>query len=290
MGRTVRILAALSLAGFTAPLAAETAPLKPVTRWHSESDGDRCRVSRVFSHAGQNHLVMLEQFARGSGVSLTVAGPALASIAGGRPAPLSLTHGQSTVELEAVNAEVPIFGPTVMLMDVPLGVAPSAATAQSELGASGELTLARSATAVRFQTGSLEEPGALLEACTLKLAASLGLDVSDQRAATTPQWLNRATLHPRIAGSFRDSGPRQQVPRSIAHLRVIVSEAGVAEDCTLIFATGWALDNNKACRLMRKARFRPALNTSGQPVRSAYAASFRDYRLDPPKGEVAPNY
>lgn len=290
MGRTVRILAALSFAGFTVPLVAETAPLRPVTRWHSESDGDRCRVSRVFSRAGQNHLVMLEQFARGSGISLTVAGPTLGWIAGGRPAPLSLTYGQSTVEKKAVSAEVPIFGPAVMLLDVPLGVTPTAATARSELGASGELTLARSATAVRFQTGSLEEPIALLEACTLKLEASLGLDGSDQRAATTPQWLNHATLHPRIADSFRGLGLRQEVPRSIAHLRVIVSEAGVAEDCTLIFATGGALDNDKACRFMRKARFRPALNASGQPVRSAYAASFRDYRLNPPRGEGTPIY
>jgi TonB family protein len=120
---------------------------------------------------------------------------------------------------------------------------------------------------------------AALDDCARGLAASWGLDVARLDDMTSgPRLLNGAAVRRGIGNSFAEHWRWYSHTDGIAHVRVIVNEAGQPEDCTVIYGTTGAAPNDRACRIMRKARFAPALDDEGKPVRAAFSASFKDRR------------
>lgn len=167
MGRTTKFFAALSVLAASSSLAAEPAPLAPVSAWQSRSDETRCRVSRVFGEEGNRHLVILEQFSPTGGVSLTVAGPAVGPLVSQGLGSLTVSDGVSTSEAVALRAAAPLAGPAVVLGEVPLG---RDGAARAQRGAAEELGLAGSGQEVRFRTGPLAEVLTTLDTCAEGLA------------------------------------------------------------------------------------------------------------------------
>lgn len=281
MGRTKHLCAAVSILAAGISFTAEAAPLAPASRWHSESDGTRCRVSRVFGEEGNRHLVIFDKFSPDNRATMTVAGPSLDSFATNRPAPIAVSASGSATTVDGLSVAVPLFKHGVVLTDVPMkGFADSGSAASGQLATgSTELTLARAEREVRFQIGPLDEPLAMLDTCTQTLAASWGLDPAKLRAAPhTPQWLNRETLLRDVKAGFGRTLERRKPPRGVAHLRVIIDEAGAVENCAVAFATSTAPACERVCEAMRKARFQPARDAEGRPLRSYFAAAFLDYR------------
>jgi TonB family protein len=56
-------------------------------------------------------------------------------------------------------------------------------------------------------------------------------------------------------------------------MRVVVSTQGTVEDCVILKATNTDRLDSPACRAMLNARFEPALDAAGQPMRSFHAES-----------------
>ncbi len=145
--------------------------------------------------------------------------------------------------------------------------------------ANGVVTLAQRGARLRFETGALDDALTMLDSCAQALPAGWGLDVAQLRnLASGPQWLNRAKVHRSIANSFAEHWWFHAQADGIAHLRVIVNEVGQPEDCTVVYATADMRPNARACRIMQRARFQPALDATGKPVRAWYTASFKDHR------------
>lgn len=283
MGRIKHLCAATSILAAGISFTAEAAPLAPITRWHSESDGTRCRVSRVFGEEHNRHLVIFDKFSPDNRATLTVAGPSLDAFATNGPTPIAVSASGSATTVDGLSVAVPWFRHGVVLTDVTLeGFAHTGNAAGGQIAAGDtDLTLARAGREVRFQTGPMDEPLAMLATCTQTLAASWGLDPDKLRAAPhTPQWLNRETLLRDVEAGFGRTLERRKPPRGVAHLRVIIDEAGAVEDCAVAFATTTARASERACRAMRKARFQPARDAEGRPLRSYFAAAFLDYRRD----------
>jgi hypothetical protein len=281
MGRTKHLCAAVSILAAGISFTAEAAPLAPASRWHSESDGTRCRVSRVFGEEHNRHLVIFDKFSPDNRATMTVAGPSLDSFATRRPTPIAVSASGSATTVDGLSVAVPWFKHGVVLTDVPMeGFAHSGSAASGQIATGGtDLTLARAGQEVRFQTGPLDEPLAMLGTCTQTLAASWGLDPDKLRAAPhTPQWLNRETLLRDVEAGFGRTLERRKPPRGVAHLRVIIDEAGAVEDCAVAFATSASQASERVCGTMRKARFQPARDAEGRPLRSYFAAAFLDYR------------
>lgn len=274
MGRTIRVLAPLLLAALPGLAAAQTTSLTPSTTWHSEGDGNRCRISRVFGEGDARHLLMLERFAPDDQVHVTLAGPALAAFTGEARAQFDLAGAAARVWVTPLAGEVPGFGPGLKLSAIG-----SATGAEAPSGANGIVTLAQRGERLRLETGALDDALTKLDSCAQALAAGWGLDVAQLRTvASGPQWLNRDTIRRRISYSFAEHWGYYSPADGIAHLRVIVNEAGEPEDCTVVYATTDMRPNERACRIMQRARFQPALDASGKPVRAWYAASFKDHR------------
>jgi len=274
MGRTIRVLAPLLLAALPGVAAAQTTSLTPSTGWQSEGDGNRCRVSRVFGEGDARHILMLERFSPDDEVHVTLAGPAIAEFTGETRAQFDLASASARVWVTPLAGDVPGFGPGLKLS----GISPGA-NADRPSSASGTVTLAQRGERLHLATGALDEALATLDTCAQALAASWGLDMARlSSAASGPQWLNRRTVHRSIANSFAEHWRWYSPADGIAHLRVIVNEAGQPEDCTVVYATDGAVSNDRACRIMQQARFEPALDSDGKPVRAYYTASFKDRR------------
>lgn len=274
MGRTIRIFVPLLLAGLPGVAAAQTVLLLPSTAWQRESDGDRCRISRVFGEGDARHILMLDRMAPGDRVHVTLAGPAIADFTDETRAELDLADAAPPVRVSPLPGEVDGFGAGLKLSGIDL--APRGAEAS---GAEDVVTLAQRGQRLRLQTGALGEVVAALDDCARGLAASWGLDVARLDDLTSgPRLLNGAAVRRGIGNSFAEHWRWYSHTDGIAHVRVIVNEAGQPEDCTVVYGTTGAAPNDRACRIMRKARFAPALDDEGKPVRAAYTASFKDRR------------
>jgi hypothetical protein len=292
MGRTIRIFAPLLLAGVPHMAQAQTVTLSPSTVWQSEGDTARCRVSRVFGEGNARHILMIEQFHPDDRVTMTLGGPALDDFTDAARAQLDLTGGEAPRWVAPISGAVEGFGPGLKLSGIPVGTTPeqygeAGRVRQSALPQASSptsrpaefITLAQRGRKLRLQTGDLDGALATLDACAQALAAGWGLDVARlQSASTGPQWINRAAIHRRIAVSFAEHWRYYSPVDGVAHVRVIVDEAGQPEHCATVYATSGMAPNEQACRIMQQARFEPARDSEGKPVRSFYSASFKDRR------------
>lgn len=229
--------------------------------------------------------MIFEQFYPASEVSLTVAGPAMAPFFASGAVPLAIANNDSAVEIAALSMALPRFGPGVFIAGVPLdgptdaGAGSGLQPFEDEVLAKGTLTLARADNEVRLQTGALAEVGAMLDICTRRIAQSWGLDLARlSNGSNAPQWVNRDKLLGRVNRTFGYSWQRRRHPQGVAYLRVIVSEAGTAEECSVVFVTAERQPNISACQIMQQARFEPARDANGQPLRSHFTTAFLDYR------------
>lgn len=283
MGRAIQYLAGFLLAAAPAAVAAQTLPLHPSADWQQTTEDGRCRAARVFGEGAGRHVLILEQIVPDERVNLTFAGPAFDRIADTSRMQVSLGGDASRRWVSAFRAAVPGFGSGLVMSGVRFGEA-AARSALPELRFDQAqpqtvVTLAQRGRTVRLDTGPLDGVFAALNTCTQRLAATAGLEVDRLRAASAaPQWENRSAIRGAIGNSFRDFWKHYERPQGIVHLRVTVNEDGGAEDCRAIPATDGVPPNASACRIMQQARFTPARDAEGQPVRAFYTTTFRDYR------------
>lgn len=121
-----------------------------------------------------------------------------------------------------------------------------------------------------METGSMGEPLAALRACTEELITHWGLDLERQRTLSrrpTPRSNPETWISPNdYPGGARRNG--------LVRFRLIVDEKGKVADCAIQSATQPKHFAQTVCsRLSRRARFEPALDSSGQPIRSYYTGS-----------------
>lgn len=116
-------------------------------------------------------------------------------------------------------------------------------------------------------TGSLVGVMAMMDECTDKLVASWGFDPQQQRAvASRPKATNPQEIVEQFQRSLR-LGRDGNLNFNI-DVFVAVEEDGSVSECRVLPSTA-PVDAENACRTIRRhADFEPALDPSGQPVRS----------------------
>ena len=267
--------------------ATRLAPLRP---WNIDFSENRCRLSRLFGTEKEPHLIFFEQAAPSGGFGLTFAGSQLKRF--GRVSDVSL-GAERDEPIEPIerfyHGDVAGIGPAIIIADYQIGrfdetsvdakekgdEIPRLSTAGIDLDEAATIdrfVLTREEDVVSFETGDMMPAFQALNVCTSDLLRSWGLDPDEHQAYRSPVWTNRISVSKRIARYYpRDALNRGEM--GVFRMRVIVEKDGAVSDCFLEASTESARLNSPACRQMRRAKFEPARDAQGEPMRSFYSTS-----------------
>lgn len=284
----VFVLAALTTTLAATAAQAEVVEIAPSSPWNVDFGATKCRLARFFGEGDARHLLFFEQYWPGEYLGMTVAGPSFARYASRRPTDLRFLAMQEPRETEPFTGSVGEYGEGVIYstINVAAGITPRNADDSADPARAGLPELDKDAARkvefvslrqrgdeVRLMSGPLDEAFGVLDQCARDLVADWGLDVEQHRTMTRrPQWTNKDGVVRRIVAAY----PREALQRGeqgIMRMRVIVSTEGAVEDCAIIKATNTDRLDSPACRAMLNARFEPALDAAGQPMRSYFAES-----------------
>ncbi len=279
MRHALALLAAISAPLAAAPAAAKVVDIAPSSAWNVDFAENKCRLARLFGEGENRHLVFFEQHWPDENFGLTVAGPAFDRFRSRQRTDLGFFDGQERQRTEPFTGEVAGFGSGVIYASARLvpseeksdGRSTQVLQLDTALGGKVEyVALKQRGDEIRLLTGPLGEAFAVLNQCTAGLLAEWGLDFEQQRRASRlPEWANMEAVVRRI----QDIYPRTALNRGeqgLMRMRVIVSPEGAVEECTIIKATDTENLESPACKAMQNARFIPALDAAGQPMRSYY--------------------
>jgi len=283
----------------SAPLIAadEDAPvvLEPTSPWNVHYADDYCRLARVFGAGASRVTLVIDKFGPGDGFNLTLAGPRMkfrqsngvAKIRFGTEFPEQQLSFHSGSLGEGGPAWV--FAPGVDIRPLPIATAPAGSirTVGDVIAATAPPTDAEKASVttvdigsplshpVRLQTGSMELAFAAMDRCLDELMAHWGIDVARHKT------MSRPTIpqgHPGLWVTFLDY-PEDMLRNNMAgivHLRLTIDEKGRPTACHVQQSTDRGGFNKRVCAmLMRRARFKPALDRDGKPMVSYFRSSVR---------------
>lgn len=277
------LIAALATAA-PAAVAAEPVVLKPTSPWNVDFGENKCRLARFFGEGEYRHLLSFEMYWPDDQLGMMVAGPAMKPFASLRPTDLRFQAEQTPIKTEPFAGRAGELGDALIFSGVRLaeGVAwdgrfeeprssiPALDTAMAAKTQFVSVKQGRSE--VQLASGPLGKAFDLLNQCTLDLVGSWGLDIEKHRTLTRmARWTNAKMLVRRIQASYPVAALATG-EQAILRMRVIVSETGTVESCTLLDATVTRNLDSPACDYMKRATFEPALDAEGKPMRSYFTS------------------
>ena len=302
-------LAAVILGGFGSSSALQSKEidtpviLEPSSAWHVEYADEKCFLFRTFGNDGEAHLLSFSQGGPAGGFSLVASGPSFKRFRNRRET--TVAFGDDIVEDATLpyTGESAIYGASVIYSNLSIS---SGATAASQTTSDNEsehaalsdgglaklpqidLSLADKAVhfslrqrkrEVRFETGNLKAPMAALNACSQDLLTFWGLDLEQHKQVQRfPVWENVNDVVEEIHAQYPSKALRKG-ESAIFDLRVIISPVGEVVECKLDRITIADSLNSPVCKLMKDAKFKPAIDANGNPMSSFYLTKLT-YRIN----------
>jgi hypothetical protein len=267
------------LIALAAPVAAQTppaAPAQPAARWHLDGSTDRCLLSRRLEGTPVAANFILRTIPGSGRYDVILAAPDLSSDVRrpGRRAVLTLTPGGTgharegnSVELPAAVGNGVVFGPLPAAFAAELARASAVELADDQGRPLGRWTIPIAARAAEA-----------LAACEAEKLVDWGADPAAVEPGATPP---RPARDPASWLTIRDFGlaTTTQAAAYMAVFRMVVGTDGRPSDCHVIESAG-NVDLTGACRaLSGRARYEPARDANGNPVRSV-AVHIHGMRVD----------
>lgn len=285
MGASLALAPAMAAADVSFPndvAAADGAiRLEPVSPWNIDFGANRCRLTRVFGTEEDRHLLMLEQAAPNSEFGLTLAGSGISRFRTAATVDLGLERDEPMVSLDQFGkGEIADLGPALIFSTI--SIDPKAmADALRPVGVNldeaakvDRVVLRRGKAVLSFETGNMKDAIAALNNCTVDLLTQWGLDPEAHKNHVPPMWANAAAVTRRIVAVYPSSALRAG-EQAIFRMRVTVETDGSVSDCLIEESTIAKKLESPACKEMRNAKFAPARDGQGQPMRSFYATTIR---------------
>lgn len=280
------LLAVCALAVTSTPAHGKVVEIAPSSPWNVDFGEEKCRLARFFGEEGDKHLLLIEQYWPGESVGMTVAGSSYARYGSREKTELRFSAAQPPVDTKPFTGKIGDFGDGVVYSTIKVGASLNTLGGENSILPSRMRTLDKDAAQkvefvslrqrgdeIRLMTGPLDQAFEVLNQCSVDLIGTWGLDVEQHRTATRmPVWTNRNEIVRRIVAYY----PRNALiagEEGIMRMRVIVDTEGKVEDCVIIKASKNDRLNSPACRAMSEARFTPALDAAGQPMRSFFVES-----------------
>lgn len=292
MRHAVLTLSALTAALAAVPVRAEPVVLEPSSQWTVDFAPDSCRLYRLFGEGKSQHYLSFQQYSPGENFGLTVAGPGFKRFRSLSKTMLSFSDAQAPRESTPFIGTVGDFGSGVIYgnmwieekqpqdeADPATALLPGVPMLDLAQGKQAQFVALRQGRhEVRLDTGSLDKAFAVLNQCTLDLVRDWGLDPQRHvTAQTRPRWTNQEAVARRISMEYPAEAARVG-EQGIMRMRVIVSAEGAVESCKILKSTQTETLESPACKMMKNARFDPALDAAGVPFRSYFVTSIT-YKL-----------
>lgn len=302
MANTTRfhVLSAVLLAT-PAPLLAQEKPaviLTPASPWHVNYADDSCRLARTFAEGAAQAVFYVDQFAPGPIMNVLVASKSFNGYAGKKvTARFGPAGAERTID-RVIDASLGKIGPAIMVNAVGLvaddratpadpRAKPAGATDSAVMSEVKDATPEQaqaitwfevqrgSRTPIRFALGAMRKPMAALRTCTEELLTHWGIDVAAHRTLSKPP---TPTVNPGSWVSSKDY-PTHLVAKGvqgIIHFRLLIDADGKVSGCHIQQSTRPAEFDKKVCDIMTtRARFDPALDARGRPIKSFWRSTFR---------------
>ncbi|MFA9201207.1 MAG: TonB family protein [Cypionkella sp.] len=294
MRHTVHLLALGLAVTPVAGIAAEPVRLAPAGKWAVSYNDDSCRLTRVFGSGEQATALIFERFAPGPKFTLMVAGAPLQGIKSERVLFQFGPGKPQLVRFVKVGA-LPGYQPALVVPAMRLADeedekpgAPASltqpATPLARLDAD-ERAIAKGISWLSVKAGfldkfvldlgAMDEPMGALQACASELITHWGIDAArhaDLSRPATPANSQSGW----IANRDYALGLRREGIEGLVHFRLMVDANGAPTSCHIQSSTRPREFDDLICNnLMRKARFKPALDAKGQPIASYFRSTAR---------------
>ena len=257
--RTASALAALIWSSAATPTIA--APLQPIEPWHLDYGQTQCTAARSFGTAADPVILGIIPSVSGSTYRLLVSrqrtGPRFAQELGG-----TINFGRGPIKTSALY-----FGGK----DVKLSIHQSRmSAAQLDEAAAAPSLVLRYENGDRYEFALSNMPAVLdaLNKCTADLQLYWNLSGRPNLATAGAPVGDIAALF--NSKDFPAEALRQQGPTE-ARYQLLVNERGAVAACDVLVPSGAPVLDSAGCQLLTEvAKFKPATDRSGKPVRSVW--------------------
>lgn len=268
--------------------------LQPSSRWVLDYAETHCRLVRVFGEGRDQVTLVLEQYKPSDEVSLTLVGEPLERF--GRRDEVDMRFGPLHSEGRSTPFKTGTFGPprsTALIfggVDFDPAAPDPAAPGEDEAAAMPEvedrlpqlqpatgaqiewLTIGSGRRAVRLQVGAMGDVFTALNQCSTDLLRHWGLDADRHRTLTRMAHPENFPEVARAIQRFYPDAALRAGEQARLEVRMIIEADGSISDCSIAEATSAEYIESPACReFSRRARFAPALDAEGQPMKSYYS-------------------
>jgi len=259
-----------------------TQNLRPIAPWNIDFGENRCTLSRMFEGKRGTHVIFFKQAAPGERFGMTMAGDGLRKFRRGTWTYLAMRRDVPFKHLTGERyGEVPDIGRAIIIPDIFIGGEdprqPSEGLASAGIDLAGAAKIDRvvlklGSSGLSFETGNLAGPIQALNVCTSDLLRAWRLDPEKHKSYRPARFTNREP----IAEAIRSDYPRSALYRNeqgVFRARLIVEKDGTVSNCHVEKSTETEFLETPACTHLRKARFEPAPDSKGKPMRSFFATT-----------------
>jgi hypothetical protein len=295
-------MSAAAMAGAALPVGAQAPQAvmaTPTGPWKVNYADDSCRLARAFTDGTGKLAFVIDKFDAEPGFRLIAAGESLGSKSDRKVRVAFGPAGATRSFMDQLDAGMGSFGPSIMVGPMTL-VEPASGDRDDEAPAGEEspasfaeptseaeraitwLEVRRGSRApVRFELGPMDKPMAALRTCADELMTHWGIDAAAHRTLTrraTPRgnpgrWITNEDYPSNLVGKNL---------QALIQFRLSVAEDGSVSACQIQQSSRPAAFDKAVCDMLtRRARFDPALDADGKPIKSYWRSvvRFHEQRL-----------
>jgi hypothetical protein len=248
-------------------------PLRPSSKWQIDYAPDYCRLTRSFGTGDDAITLVMDRFGPSDHLRLTLAGKPMRAKNDRMQAQLRFGADAKPMQLDffrgSSNGEPAWLAHHLLWVEADNAARTPADVAAAEAKI-GEIFIGSPlGQPVILETGSFAAPFAALRKCTNELLTDWGLDAARHdglRQYAMPSG-NAATW---LKDSDYPAGMARFGQQAIVDFRLIVGADGNAETCHVQLSTDTGFNDVVCGTVMKRAKFSPALDRDGVPIRSFY--------------------
>lgn len=291
MNRSILGLAMAMIIVQPAKLSAQSEALEAAKQtgpWRLDAGEQKCRLAAVYGDAPDGHVLFIEQDQPGSAVGFAIGSRSLRSLDWGDTVALKFGTLPAFEINRYARGKVGDYRPAILIASRSLDAdLPNSQSDDAKVQGLDRIPVERfegmdelqviqdGETHLALALPKLSNALEALNRCAEGFITFWGLDLEKHRTMTRKV---KFTNLERVARDLQSKYPSRAIrsgEQGVVRFLVIVDKEGRVTDCRQSDVTALQDLDSPACKAMHKARFEPALDESGNAMKSYYASQIR---------------